>query len=94
MGRMVRKQVYIEAGQDARLKRRAAELGVTEAELIRRSLERLGHAPGLPPDPRAWAEARAVIVRRLHLEAPQTGRAWTREELYDDRLRRAAPSAP
>ena len=36
MARMVRKQVYLEARQDAWLKRRAAELGVTEAELIRR----------------------------------------------------------
>ena len=91
MARMVRKQVYLEDGQNARLKRRAAELGVTEAELIRRALERLGQIPGLPPDPRAWAEARAVIVRRLGLEAPQTGRAWTREELYDERLRPVAP---
>jgi hypothetical protein len=95
MARMVRKQVYIEAGQDAWLKRRAAELGVTEAELIRRGLERLGHSPDAwPPDPAAWAEARALIARRLELAVPQTGRAWTREELYEDRLRRATPAAP
>jgi hypothetical protein len=37
MRRMVRKQVYIEPEQDALLKRRAAQLGVTEAELIRRA---------------------------------------------------------
>lgn len=35
MGKMVRKQVYIEQRQEAILKRRAAQLGVTEAELIR-----------------------------------------------------------
>ena len=39
MRRMVRKQVYIEPGQDARLKRQAAQLGVTEAELIRRAID-------------------------------------------------------
>ena len=33
MGVMVRKQVYIDAGQEQFLKRRAADLGVTEAEL-------------------------------------------------------------
>jgi hypothetical protein len=59
---MVRKQVSLEARQDA-----------------------------WPPDPRAWAEARAVIVRRLKMTAPQTGRAWTRDELYEDRLGRGAP---
>jgi hypothetical protein len=95
MARMVRKQVYLEARQDAWLKRRAAELGVTEAELIRRGLERLGRAPDAwPPDPAAWAEARALIARRLERRAPQTGRAWTRDELYEDRLRRATSAEP
>jgi hypothetical protein len=93
VARMVRKQVYLEARQDAWLKRRAAELGVTEAELIRRGLDRLGRAPeAWPPDPGAWAEARAEIVRRLEMTAPQTGRAWTRDELYEDRLGRTPPA--
>jgi hypothetical protein len=89
---MVRKQVYIAARQEAWLKRRAAELGLTEAELIRRGLDGLARGGGVwPPDPGAWAEARAVIEQRRRLTVPQTGRAWTRDELYDDRLRRAAP---
>ena len=88
MARMVRKQVYLEARQEAWLKRRG-RVGRHEAELIRRALEHLGHAPELPPDPRAWAEARAVIVRRLGQEVPQTGRAWTRDDAYDERLRPA-----
>jgi hypothetical protein len=95
MARMVRKQVYIEARQDAWLKRRAAELGVTEAELIRRSLEHLGRSPDAwPPDPAAWAEARTLIARRLELAVPQTGRSWTRDDAYEDRLGRATPAAP
>ena len=36
---MVRKQVYIEPRHERLLKTRAKQLGVTEAELIRRSLE-------------------------------------------------------
>lgn len=36
---MVRKQLYIDPIQDAALKRRAKELGVSEAELVRRALD-------------------------------------------------------
>ena len=36
---MIRKQLYIEEAQDKALKRRAKELGVTEAEVVRRALD-------------------------------------------------------
>lgn len=88
---MVRKQVYIGARQEALLKRRARVLGVTEAELIRRGIDAPDRAPlPAPPDPAAWAAAKAVMEERLRLGAPQTGRGWTREELYDERLDRLA----
>ncbi len=87
MRRMVRKQVYIEPRQDALLKRQAAQLGVTEAELIRRAIDQTGVAPrGLPVDPGAWAKAKSIIKERLCITVPQTGRSWTREELYEERL--------
>lgn len=38
---MVRKQVYLEHSQDAKLKRLARATGKTEAELIREALDRL-----------------------------------------------------
>jgi hypothetical protein len=84
MGRMVRKQVYIERHQEALLKRRARELGITEAALIRRGIELVAGSP-LPPwqDLAAWAEARALMERRKEIAAPQTGRGWSRNELYD-----------
>jgi hypothetical protein len=86
---MVRKQVYIEPGQDALLKRQAAQLGVTEAELIRRAIDQAGAAPrGLPADQDAWAKAKSIIQERLGITVPQTGRSWTREELYEERLER------
>lgn len=89
MRRMVRKQVYIEPGQDALLKRQAAQLGVTEAELIRRAIDQAGAAPrGLPVDQDAWAKAKSIIQERLGITVPQTGRSWTREELYEERLER------
>ena len=89
MRRMVRKQVYIEPGQDALLKRQAAQLGVTEAELIRRALDQAGAAPrGLAADQDAWEEAKSIMRDRLGITVPQTGLSWTREELYQRRLAR------
>ena len=89
MSRKVRKQIYIEPRQEEMLKRRARELGVTQAELIRRCIDQIGRASAsLPPDQKAWEEARAVIQERMRIAAPQTGRTWTREELYDERIQR------
>ena len=91
MSRMVRKQVYIEPEQEALLKRRARELHVTEAELIRRGIDQIavgGLRPASSRDQRAWAEAKAFVSRRRRQTVPQTGRTWTREELYDERLGR------
>lgn len=89
MARMVRKQVYIEPWQDAALKRRAGELGVVEAELIRRGIEHVirGHV-ALPPDLKAWEEEKEFIRQRMEMNVPQTGRTWRREELYEERLQR------
>lgn len=36
---MVRKQLYLEEAQDKALKKRAKELGVSEAEVVRRALD-------------------------------------------------------
>lgn len=88
---MVRKQVYIAPEHDALLKRRAKELRVTEAELIRRGIEQLAAGRrGLRPvaDSQAWADLKAFITQHRLLGVPQTGRTWTRDDLYDERLRR------
>lgn len=107
MGRMIRKQVYIEPEQDQLLKRRSKELGISEAALIRQAIDRLGpDADGgkSPAARQAWEEAKRVIQERMQLPAweeelafikqrmqlrvPQTGRSWTREEIYEERLAR------
>ena len=46
MGRMIRKQVYIEPEQEELLKRRSKELGISEAALIRQAIDRLGLTSG------------------------------------------------
>ena len=89
MSRMIRKQVYIEPRQEKLLKRRSQELGVSEAELIRRGIDQVVDAfAGVPLDHGAWEEEKAFIMQHRRFPVPQTGRGWTRDELYEDRLER------
>ena len=89
MGRMVRKQVYITAEQEKLLKRRAKALGVSEAEIVRRGIALASTtAASLPFDRGAWEEEKRFIQKRMRMRVPQTGRSWTREELYDERFER------
>ena len=81
---MVRKQVYIEPRHERLLKTRAKQLGVTEAELIRRSLEQTLTAPGVVRrDPQAWESFMHSVRRRMRLRVVPARRTWTRDELYD-----------
>lgn len=94
MARMVRKQVYIEERQERLLKRRAKQLGVTEAELIRQGIDELDRRAPADPGPRrleALADSERYIRARRLPSVPQTGRRWTREELYEERLARYGP---
>ena len=84
---MVRKQLYIEDAQEQRLKRRARELGVSEAELMRRALD------GVLWDSRRALRrpAAAENLRQFFHVADQsikTIERFKREELYEDRIRR------
>jgi len=84
---MVRKQVYIEQRQERLLKRRARELGVTEAELIRHGIDQIGRFPSLFPNrEESWRAARLLIGDRMKMRVAQTGRSWRREDLNEQRL--------
>ncbi len=84
MAEMIRKQVYIEARQERLLKALAKDLRVTEAELIRRGIDRgLDGLTGARPDPAAWGEAERFILARARRGRVKGKRRWTREELYD-----------
>lgn len=80
---MIRKQIYIEDHQESRLKRLARELGISEAALIRQSLDqglRVGTIRHRQPD--AWEEIRTFIRKRMR-KGPLAGkRSWRREDLY------------
>ena len=83
MAEMIRKQVYIEARQEQLLKALARELHVTEAELIRRGIDRgLDRMAGVRPDPTAWSEAERYILARRRRGTVKGKRRWTREDLY------------
>ena len=87
--RMVRKQVYIEPRHEELLRRKAAEWQVSEAEIIRHALDELPETPAPPrARRRAWEEIKEFIRKHRMMDVPQTGRQWTREELYEERLAR------
>ena len=91
MSRMVRKQIRIEPRQEKLLKQWAKELEISESELVRRAIDRFGLDPAVPSSEqrlRAWEEERAFMEERKKIVAPQTGRSWTRDEIYDERLER------
>ena len=81
---MVRKQIYLEREQDEQIKRRAAETGLSEAEIIRQMVDRCLSAPDVvPPDGDAW-ERELAFIDSLIAEGPLPGkRTWKREDLYD-----------
>jgi hypothetical protein len=86
---MIRKQVYIQPEQDASLKQRAGMLSITEAEVIRRAIDRqlalLG--PGIR-DLSAWDRERAFISERMAGKPSAGGRKFRRDAVYEERLNR------
>jgi hypothetical protein len=88
---MVRKQFYITADQERKLKLRAKALDVPEAEVVRQGID-LAVSSGVRPsfDSRVWEKEMRFIRKRMRMRVPQTGRGWTRDELYDERFERFA----
>lgn len=91
MARMIRKQVYIAPEQERTLKRLAKQRGVTEAELIRDGIDHIAVAPHRPTDRSAWQREERFIREKRMFDVPQTGRGWTREDIYEERLGRYGP---
>ena len=82
--RYVRKQLSVTPEQDRALKRRSRELGVSEAELVRRALDAaLADGPVTPPTGSPLDELLAH-TRQLG-EGRSLEGGWDREALYDDR---------
>lgn len=84
MSDLVRKQFYITKTQEALLKSKAKEVGLTEAELVRQAIDaqvgKIGYAKA---SLQIWQQERDFI-RSLMAQGPVLGgRNWQREDLYD-----------
>jgi predicted DNA-binding protein len=89
MATMVRKQVYLEPNQNERLKEWAEETGKSEAAIIREALDRwLKQERKLRDAEDTWEAEKSFIESRIAEGPVEGGRTWTREELYEDRIRR------
>lgn len=71
MGRMVRKQLYIDDRQDALLKAEAERTGKTESALIRQAIDEVY-------DPQAAMREREEVVRRFNEAADRLADAIAR----------------
>ena len=92
MATMIRKQVYLEPGQDVAVKKLAEALGTTEADIIRRAVDLLlSETERQHRAEAAWEGAQTLMEARAAQVMPNTAageRAWIREELYTERLER------
>ena len=87
---MIRKQLYIGEEHDRTLKRRARELGVSEAELVRRLLDGLAAEEG---GGALAGSGETAALEDFFAESERTSVAhafpehyrFDREELYEDR---------
>jgi 3-mercaptopyruvate sulfurtransferase SseA len=86
---MIRKQIYIESRQDTTLKQQAKALGITEAEVIRRAIDRQMALVRLNVrDLKAWEREKTFIAKRMAKGRAPGGRLWKREDAYEERLMR------
>jgi hypothetical protein len=91
MKQMIRKQIYIQKSQEERLKRVAEARGVSEAEIIRRALDnelkRAGYRLAYDADAMQRLY-KAMVDQDKKPPVPQKKRDWTREDLYEERMKR------
>ncbi|MBI2760873.1 MAG: ribbon-helix-helix protein, CopG family [Chloroflexi bacterium] len=99
MAGVVHRQITLTVEDNERLHRRARALGVSDEDLIREMLRQaLGNEASDAPSPnreearKEWAEIMALMRARAGVsvssESPATGRGWTREDAYEERLER------
>ena len=84
---MVRKQLYIDDRHERDLKRRARELGVSEAELVRRALDAAlaGEAVRRPLHPER-ADAMRRLRERWRAPTSRLAGSFERDALYAERI--------
>jgi hypothetical protein len=91
MSAMVRKQIYINRRQDTLLKHLARQRGMSEAELIRRAIDR--EAEQVQPfaaqyDHSAWEEILQLVEARKKPGITGIPYRWNRQDIYNERVDR------
>jgi hypothetical protein len=85
MAQMIRKQIYIEPIQEAKLKRQAKIMGITEAEVVRRAIDQQTVlSTSGRRDMSAWEREKSFIVERMKERKHSGGRKFNREEIYEE----------
>jgi hypothetical protein len=82
----VRKQIYIDPGQETLLKQLTQDTGLAEAEIIRQAIDRQIRPFELEQPRRdlaAWDRERAFIAQLIERGPVPGERAWKREDLYE-----------
>jgi hypothetical protein len=86
---MVRKQLYIESGQNMALRELAGKHGVSEGQIVREAITEYLTVGTQPQeiDLSAWEEERLFMLSRQNLtqgdNKSEGQRTWRRGELYD-----------
>ena len=90
---MVRKQVYLRADQDRRLKKESSERGVTEAEVLRDFIDRAPPARErtIGRDNDGLLSALQKIIDSVESGSPERPIRFRREEIYEERIQRQLP---
>lgn len=84
MGRMVRKQIVMDAEQERALAARARALGISQSEFVRRAVEHMLEQPqAADARLRALEELRAGWAEAERSGVGSGGARWTREELHE-----------
>jgi hypothetical protein len=87
---MIRKQLYLDAIQDKALKQRARELGLSEAEIVRRALDSVLFEGSAPQGQRHLASFLKQAEELAEAYRPTDSYRFDRQALYeeDDRFKR------
>jgi len=82
---LVRKQLYITRTQENLLKKKAFEMGVTEAEIVREALDSQIYKIEYPKKSlEKWQDEVEFISSRIsERQKTQKERGWKREDLHD-----------
>jgi hypothetical protein len=85
MTKMIRKEIYIDPDLDAFLSEASQAKGTSESAFVRSLLRRCMTESGRRTNrDAAWERLRQLLEERRALQVAQTGRTWTRDDLYDD----------